>query len=110
MDWLRNWKKRMFFSVAVGMAVAVIFSGAPKNVEDSGIMAWWGTLYPQFCFEDTHTAADNYENTVNSRQSCPSGLRKRWRGGKMLNNRSEMQGVSEPINLKQNRRTGEIDL
>jgi len=22
-------------------------------------------------------------------------LRKRWRGGKMLNNRSEMQGVSE---------------
>ena len=48
MDWLRNWKKRMFFSVAVGMAVAVIFSGAPKNVEDSGIMAWWGTLYPQF--------------------------------------------------------------
>ena len=37
MDWLRNWKKRMFFSVAVGMAAAVIFSGAPKNVEDSGI-------------------------------------------------------------------------
>ena len=64
MDWLRNWKKRMFFSLAVGMAAAVIFSGAPKNVEDSGIMAWWGTLYPQFCFEDTHTAADNYENTV----------------------------------------------
>ena len=30
MDWLRNWKKRMFFSVAVGMAVAVIFSGASK--------------------------------------------------------------------------------
>lgn len=31
MDWLRNWKKRMFFSVAVGMAVAVIFSGATEK-------------------------------------------------------------------------------
>ena len=64
MDWLRNWKKRMFFSVAVGMAVAVIFSGAPKNVEDSGIMAWWGTLYPQFCFERGSQNSTNYENTV----------------------------------------------
>ena len=64
MDWLRNWKKRMFFSVAVGMAVAVIFSGAPKNVEDSGIMAWWGTLYPQFCFERGSQDSTNYENTV----------------------------------------------
>lgn len=64
MDWLRNWKKRMFFSVAVGMAAAVIFSGAPKNVEDSGIMAWWGTLYPQFCFERGSQNSANYENTV----------------------------------------------
>ena len=64
MDWLRNWKKRLLLSVMAGMLAVTLLCGGTKNVEDSGIMAWWGTLYPQFCFEDTHTAADNYENTV----------------------------------------------
>lgn len=38
MDWLRNWKKRMFFSVAVGMAVAVIFRAHRKM---SKILVLW---------------------------------------------------------------------
>lgn len=54
MDWLRNWKKRMFFSVAVGMAVAVIFSGAPKNVEDSGIIGVVGNPVSSILFLKIH--------------------------------------------------------
>ncbi len=38
MDWLRNWKKRMFFSVAVGMAVTVIFRVRRKM---SKILVLW---------------------------------------------------------------------
>lgn len=60
MDGLRNWKKRFLFSVTVGMMAALIFSGVPQKVENRSIIAWWGTLYPRFCFEET----DNYENTV----------------------------------------------
>lgn len=64
MDCLRNWKKRLLLSVAAGMLAATFVSGASLNVEDCNIMAWWGTLYPQFCFETVNAEDDNYENTV----------------------------------------------
>ena len=51
MDWLRNWKKRLLLSVMTGMLAVTLLFGGTKNVEDCSIMAWWGTLYPQFCFE-----------------------------------------------------------
>lgn len=64
MDWLRNWKKRFLFSVIAGMLAVTFLSGAASNVENRNIMAWWGTLYPQFCFETAKADTDNYENTV----------------------------------------------
>ena len=60
MNWLRNWKKRLLLAVFSGMLAVTLLFGNTKNVEDSSIMAWWGTLYPQFCFE----RGINYENTV----------------------------------------------
>ena len=64
MDWLRNWKKRLLLSVMTGMLAVTLLFGGTKNVEDCSIMAWWGTLYPQFCFERGSQNSANYENTV----------------------------------------------
>ena len=72
----------------------MIFSSAPKNVEDSGIMAWWEPCILNSVLK-IHTAADNYENGKTAAKAVLLACEKRWRGGKMLNNRSEMQGVSE---------------
>ena len=68
MDWLRNWKKRLLLSVMTGMLAVTLPKGTstatPGRVEDCSIMAWWGTLYPQFCFERGSQNSTNYENTV----------------------------------------------
>ncbi len=64
MDWLRNWKR---CSVVCDDRHAgsnnFCSKRAPKNVDDCSIMAWWGTLYPQFCFERGSQNSANYENT-----------------------------------------------
>lgn len=64
MNWLRNWKKRFFISVLAGMMAVTFWPGMVKTVEDSNMMAWWGTLYPEFCFEKGKEDTGNYENTV----------------------------------------------
>lgn len=64
MNWLRNWKKRLLFSVAAGMLAVILMCGTAGNVENHRIMAWWGTLYPQFCFEETEADTDSDKNTV----------------------------------------------
>ena len=64
MEWVRNWKKRLLLSVMTGMLAVTLLFGGTKNVEDCSIMAWWGTLYPQFCFERGSQNSANYENTV----------------------------------------------
>lgn len=81
MDWLRNRKKRFLFSAMAGMLVATLLAGMPKNTENYNIMAWWGTLYPQFCFETADTDRGNYENTVKQRPKLSFWLAKaleRW--------------------------------
>ena len=95
MDWLRNWKKRLLLSVMTGMLAVTLLFGGTKNVEDCSIMAWWGTLYPQFCFERGSQNSTNYENTVKQPQSFPSGLRKPWRGGKIKERFREAVAFSE---------------
>ena len=64
MDRLRNRKKRFLISVLTGMLAVTFLSGPTKSVDNSNIMAWWGTLYPEFCFAKNENVSDNYENTV----------------------------------------------
>lgn len=52
MEWLRNKKHRMLVSLCIGMLSAIMMTGGGKVSEEKGILAWWGTLYPQFCFEE----------------------------------------------------------
>lgn len=55
--WLQDKKKRLILSAAAGMAVCML-SGAntadpvAARANAPGYMAWWGTLYPKFCFSE----------------------------------------------------------
>ena len=50
MEWLRNKKHRLLVSLCAGMLFAILMTGGAKLPEERGSLAWWGTLYPQFCF------------------------------------------------------------
>ena len=95
MDWLRNWKKELLLSVMTGMLAVTLLFGGTKNVEDCSIMAWWGTLYPQFCFERGSQNSANYENTVKQPPKLSFWLAKAWRGGKIKERFREAVAFSE---------------
>lgn len=49
MERMKDRKQRMAVSLLAGMVAAVLAAGGPA-VKTEGVLAWWGTLYPQFCF------------------------------------------------------------
>ena len=46
-----SYLKRIQYHILVAILTAVIFFPNIENVnKNSNILAWWGTIYPQFCF------------------------------------------------------------
>lgn len=59
---LRDRKNRIFISMLAG---AVLAAGGLKMPAAAGTTAWWGTMYPEFCFSDSlngETGSDGAEN------------------------------------------------
>lgn len=52
MVWLKNRGNRLMVSLLAGLAGAVLLAGMPAVKEPGGMMAWWGTMYPKFCFAE----------------------------------------------------------
>lgn len=50
MEWLKNKKNRLAVSLFAAMAAAVLVAGGIRDGAHTGVMAWWGTMYPEFCF------------------------------------------------------------
>lgn len=50
---MRNRKHRMQVSVLAGLLAIVLLGGSVPEQRNPGVMAWWGSLYPQFCFSQT---------------------------------------------------------
>lgn len=52
MKWLRNVKNRILVSVIVGIlsCILILGSDSPGNTEERMPLAWWGILYPKYCF------------------------------------------------------------
>jgi len=54
MIWLRNKKNRLWISLLAGMLCTTLLAGNPEITESlprkQALTAWWGTLYPGFCF------------------------------------------------------------
>lgn len=68
MLWLKNRGNRWMVSLLAGLAGAVLLWGASAVKETDGIMAWWGTMYPRFCFaeveEENELEGDAQEREV----------------------------------------------
>lgn len=52
-DILGNRKHRVQASILAGMLALALLGGSVPGPHTPGVMAWWGSLYPQFCFSQT---------------------------------------------------------
>ncbi len=52
-DILGNRKHRVQGGNCCGTACVALLGGAVSGSHTPGVMAWWGSLYPQFCFSQT---------------------------------------------------------
>ena len=48
-----NRKRRMQVSILAGLLAVSLLGSTASGRTAPGVMAWWGSLYPQFCFSDT---------------------------------------------------------
>ena len=46
-------KHRLQISLLAGLLAISLFGSAVPAQPAPGVMAWWGSLYPQFCFSET---------------------------------------------------------
>lgn len=53
MEWLKNRKNRLLVSIFAAMAVAMLVAGETGYGHGSRPLAWWGTMYPKFCFAES---------------------------------------------------------
>lgn len=84
MRWLKERKYRIWISLAAGFAWIIVMTAVPGTGErvffakrqgvcdqmkaaeqtesmdtgDSMLTAWWGTLYPKFCFSETSSGSE----------------------------------------------------
>ena len=52
-DILRNRKYRVCVALASGLLAVSLVGSAASGRSFPGVTAWWGSLYPQFCFSQT---------------------------------------------------------
>lgn len=50
MNYLRDRKNRLAVSVLAAVLAAFLTVSAPGRGGEPRVLAWWGTLYPEFCF------------------------------------------------------------
>lgn len=50
MNHIRNKKHRIAISLLTAAAVVLLTASIPNTSGGPGILAWWGTLYPKFCY------------------------------------------------------------
>lgn len=54
MEWFYNKKRGMAAFLLAVLALTFVYAGgeetAPPPGENPALTAWWGTLYPKFCF------------------------------------------------------------
>lgn len=56
MEWMKNTENRIMISLLAGLLAVVLLAGEPGaekiSAEAPYVYAWWGTLFPEFCFEE----------------------------------------------------------
>ena len=87
-DILGNRKHRVQASILAGMLALALLGGSVPGTHTPGVMAWWGSLYPQFCFSQTDqkpkisfwlAKALERINSPDGRRAFRTTLFKKWR-------------------------------
>lgn len=52
MKWLKDKRQRLAVSLLAGFLAAALMAGEIGRPAGSGTLAWWGTIYPGFCFSE----------------------------------------------------------
>lgn len=64
---LRDRKKRIFISLLAGAAGAALAAGGLRIPAGTGTAAWWGTMYPEFCFSASADREEDRDGAENNR-------------------------------------------
>ena len=60
MKWIQDWKRRGVLALAVSFMAAFLLN--PCEAEKMPpALAWWGILYPRYCFSETETNGNQGE-------------------------------------------------
>lgn len=54
-------ENRMIFSLVVGLTVVSLLCGTSWSGLQKNTMAWWGSIYPEFCFSEFSYDEENVE-------------------------------------------------
>lgn len=65
-------KRRLMYSVIVGMLAASFL--APRGYTKAKAQAWWGTLYPKYCYSQVSDNSDGEEREIRIRFRWLHGL------------------------------------
>ena len=52
MEWLSDRKNRLTVSILAAMAAAILVAGGFRLPQYPAASAWWGPMYPEFCFSE----------------------------------------------------------
>lgn len=64
-------KRRIIISVMAGMLAAVLTAGGPELSAHRNIVAWWGSIYPEFCFSRLPEENDRRKEDVETKDRRP---------------------------------------
>lgn len=77
LDTIRDWKKRAIISILAGIVFCAGWEyGLTK--ENPQLMAWWGTMYPEFCFATGSTDAKKDSGKGGKAQESNGELKISW--------------------------------
>ena len=57
-------ENRLLFSLLVGLAAAALLCGIQWNNSRRNVMAWWGSIYPEFCFSELNYNVTDVEKNM----------------------------------------------
>ncbi|MDO4307683.1 MAG: hypothetical protein Q4C77_12675 [Eubacteriales bacterium] len=58
MTYLRNKKNRVLLSILAAIAATLLTLSVPHTQKKPDVLAWWGTIYPEFCFSGAEDLSD----------------------------------------------------
>lgn len=54
-------ENRLILSLVTGLTVVSLLCGMQWNCPQKNVMAWWGSIYPEFCFSELNYNEENVE-------------------------------------------------